>query len=742
MKIGKLEKIETDNYGLGDLNQDIDLEQLLQLAIQEDPSLVQGQDGKIDPAKLNALVNNITTEIAKSSVYSQLLNSKVYLGSNKTFDKNDVDALKQSNRDRAKELGNKIDVLEEKLLKEIENINYYLEYDDDNSDFVDFAKFFLPNHTIGKLTYPEYEEIKSIVDQSSQLLSDRATNKFNKKIGKDQIDLAEKYGSLLNSIEQYQIIKALNNPADLNAVALASAISSDAWKEKKKKEKVTKIFDYSFSWTKDGPALINNIEENRTSIDQESLTEKVALIPILDETRNLKNSNKAAVTILSGLDEQTSVVDNIAKAGKIKSKVGNRTIEAAPIKDCWECFGDSWKFPKYDFSFGLDMELDIKKLLDSVEDGLAKINYALDLPYILQQNFCSLVRLGNLCPTEILFLIATFIGLALYTWQEIFSAEMLFGGKFLMDLALVGILRPLLNALKLDMRFGVKPLAIYAGCTLKTLTDLQDIDRATGQYGFRMGDLLGLVNNEVLGSTDDPLLKGAAGAILKQSNLLVKSGENNFSISQEILKPLQKSLIEWTNGDEKFWSTISNPLLGYGALDALELAKAGIQDFGTKSYGKYSILKGTVDAIDSLISTNSSSRLELCAKLNAIGTILSLLYGLFDGFKGANMDACMKMPVASDDPQQPSTWTLESPFNIQELADMIHINNIKYDELITPTEPNREPPGGYSAYVYNPITDRRFNLTNCDKAKSSIISKGENLEFWKRIALGADIDNV
>jgi hypothetical protein len=150
-------------------------------------------------------------------------------------------------------------------------------------------------------------------------------------------------------------------------------------------------------------------------------------------------------------------------------------------------------------------------------------------------------------------------------------------------------------------------------------------------------------------------------------------------------------------------------------------------------------VKSTVDAIDSLISTNSSIRLELCAKLNGIGTILSLLYGLFDGFKDVNMDACLKMPVEVDDPEKPSTWTLESPFNIQELSQMLNINNINYDELITPTGPNQEPG---TAFVYNPVTDRRFNLTNCDKGKSSIISKGENLEFWKRIALGADVDNV
>ena len=740
MKIGKLEKIDTDNYGLGDLTQDINLQQLIESAIQQDPSLIQGQDGKIDPDKLNALINNITTEIANSSVYSQILNSRVYLGSTKTFDKNDVDALKQSNRDRVKSITDELNALEEKLLKEIENINYYLEYDEDNTDYVFFAKYFLPDHTVGKLTHPEYEILKNITNQSSEFIADNSTNKFNKKIGKPQIDIGEKYSELLTTVEAYQVLKAFQNPADINAVALAGAVTTAQWQLQQKKDKLSKLFDYSFSWTKDGAALINNIEENRGTIDQESLTEKVSLIPILDETRNLKAGASAASKILSGLDEQTSVVDNIAKAGKIKSKVGNRTIEAAPIKDCWECFGDSWKFPKYDFSFGLDMELDVKKLLDSIDDIKIKINYALDLPYVLQQNFCSLVRLGNLCPTEILFLIATFIGLALYTWQEIFSPEMLYGGKFLVDLALVGILRPLLNILQVDMRFGVKPLGVYAGCTLKTLTDLQDIDKATGQYGFKMEDLLGLVDGKApSGGPNDPLLKGAAGALLKQSNLLVKSGDNEISIADEILKPLQQSLIKWTNSDQKFWSTVTNPLLGYGALDTLELAKGAIQDFGTKSYGKFAIVKSTVDAIDSLITVNSSARLELCAKLNGIGTMLSLLYGLFDGFKDVNMDACLKMPVEQDDPEKPSTWTLESPFNIQELSQMLNINNINYDELITPTGPNQEPG---TAFVYNPVTDRRFNLTNCDKGKSSIISKGENLEFWKRVALGADVDNV
>jgi hypothetical protein len=79
-----------------------------------------------------------------------------------------------------------------------------------------------------------------------------------------------------------------------------------------------------------------------------------------------------------------------------------------------------------------------------------------------------------------------------------------------------------------------------------------------------------------------------------------------------------------------------------------------------------------------------------------------------------------------------------------ELVNMTNLPNIYFEDM-----PDVDDFGGSGAkglgpqaYIYNPLTDKRFNLVNCDRAKSSIISKGESLEFWKRVALGANVDDV
>jgi hypothetical protein len=123
--------------------------------------------------------------------------------------------------------------------------------------------------------------------------------------------------------------------------------------------------------------------------------------------------------------------------------------------------------------------------------------------------------------------------------------------------------------------------------------------------------------------------------------------------------------------------------------------------------------------------------------ISSVYTMLSNLDKVFDN----NKQVCIPIPVPATDGNG-ETFIFESPFTTTELAEMTELQEVKYENIVTRTQPNGVAILGRQAYIENPITDRRFNLVNCDKAKSSIISKGESLEFWKQIALGAKINNV
>jgi hypothetical protein len=165
-----------------------------------------------------------------------------------------------------------------------------------------------------------------------------------------------------------------------------------------------------------------------------------------------------------------------------------------------------------------------------------------------------------------------------------------------------------------------------------------------------------------------------------------------------------------------------------------------MNEFADLATGDLAWINETIDAVQRYLGSGTNSRLELIQKISALGTILTLAYGLFEAFSGNGLEPCIKMKLPD------GTEVVGSPWSAKELGGMIDPDNIQfYDEVDYP--PGLAPGTGFDAitnptFVYNPLTDRRFNLTNCDKARSTIISKGESVEFWKRIALGANIDNV
>jgi hypothetical protein len=112
-----------------------------------------------------------------------------------------------------------------------------------------------------------------------------------------------------------------------------------------------------------------------------------------------------------------------------------------------------------------------------------------------------------------------------------------------------------------------------------------------------------------------------------------------------------------------------------------------------------------------------------------------MLMGLLE-LARKGIEPCIKMPVYDKETGEQIGTTLETPFTPEELSNLIDG---------PPTIIINEPSGSEldnGSTLYNPITERKFNLVNCDKAKSSIISKGESLDFWKSVTLGIGVDNV
>jgi len=309
---------------------------------------------------------------------------------------------------------------------------------------------------------------------------------------------------------------------------------------------------------------------------------------------------------------------------------------------------------------------------------------------------------------------------------------------FLQQLAVSGFIKPFLNIMQLSLRASASPWPGYQACVFTSIKGIQDLDAVGKRYGFSIDETY----QNLLSSTDNVFLQKIGKAIKDDT---YGNGGNLQEQTKELLIDGVRELSNATGG-ERYWKLVTNPLFG-NVIDPLETGKAMVQDAGEHLISLSDSVRTFISSTDSWIKKNSISRLELCAKIMSLTSWLGILGGLLDFALGG---AISKTPIkACIGIEDGNVVTAESPWSAKEIAGSVggylSFINEGVPDLPPETTDTRTPSGREPAdiiYIYNPLTDRRFAITNCDKAKSSIISRGESLEFWKRVAMGADVDNV
>lgn len=750
MKIGKLNKPNINKDII--TQQGLTLEEILTKTIEANPELVTGPDAQVDPVRLQGLVDSIRKDLLREATYNQVSDERIYTPKGREYNLEEVAALKKFNRDRLAELKSDIAALKPKLEKELENITYYIEYDDNVTSNVVVARYLFPDHIKGKLSYKEIQELRKLFSRFTSIQADKQLNIAMKKLEKETVELDEKYKKEIDMSVYYEIfVKGKEDPFDLSSsalrVTLIDPFSRLVWEAMS--EKAMKLSKLGFSLLKDVATLDNEISENEKDINENNIDPNIALMPLKAEVEGIDASVTALQSTLQNLDDQNSYIDNLFKGkAPVRIKVRNKKkkYELYELDGCWDCFAKGWSFPT-DFKLGLDIEYDTDLSIKKLSQTWEKIKATLDIPYLLKQNFCALVRLGNLCPIELAFVISSLVGLIKITWTQLFSMD--FKG-FLVELAIEGILKPLLNALQIGLNLSFGPLENYKLCTMNSLVSIQDIDQ-TGAWGFKSEDLYawldGQTNEYIAAEVDDKtsifsgLIEPESGKTFNTENKPnILGGVVNRNGEIKNIGEISMRLADYVGNKNKFLSTLTNPLLSTGKLDVIDAVKGALDEFAYSAGNDYKWVNTTIDAINDYVDGGAGSRLELVTKIAALGTILTLAYGLFSAFKDSGIDPCIKMSLPD------GKEVFSSPWSAKELAGMIDPENTVFYEEVD-NNLGLEPGTGFNAitnptFAYNPLTDRRFNLTNCDKARSSIISKGESIEFWKRIALGANIDNV
>lgn len=845
MKVGKLKK-QKDLF-VNQVNQNITEDQSSVIKNPDKASRRQRARKKIEqasPDTIGQLLQSLFAQVEGYAQYNQVADTSTYLSSDQDFSEEEIAALKFDNRTRIKTLVDDIAKVTKQVDKKIDAVNHQYEYDADIPElsvtayllFGKVGSLPVPDNFMtdtfgsvevdslpGRLTQKQVDELDLIVEQFASMKADQQVAKFNKKANrKKKEDLDIKYESLISRAISYESAKPFvfsmyqgyDMPPNPKLALVTNPLIWPGWPNK-----VGVIEDFDLQ--KDASTLQQNIKDNKGSLPEEFHPD-VFLIPLKEQIKTLTQTTTGIQQTLSTIDDQNSFVDRIFSGKepiKIRKPGGiEESFDMDQLEQCWDCFASKWEDPEFKKDFECDFKLEFKfnKLIASLEAKWDKMKAALDIPYIVQQNYCSLMRLGSLCPTEILMLLAALTGMAIFTWEELFSSFSFSGlgasvGGYLGLLFFNGFLKPILTALELTGKFSIGPINYYAGCTVNSLVKIQDIDKYTGQYGLKTEEALDWFSNsfdsnytdeevaaynkgvddraakakedkqretkekekeetkkkeealkkgekytapfpdfiETGPVTSEPYLQNKVRSTMMRSYAnMARSNfvEGNASDpkTQDVLAPLlekSKALLEESElGRDRFMSTLLNPLLQNGSLDVLELFIGVIKDFAEKIKAQEGIISTALQGIDELFSGDSfGASTALISKLAGLGHLIGVVKGLYD-LAEKGIEPCLKMPIETPNG---IIYTNESPFTEEEIREMTGNTEPVYytPSVITrPDGTSTTEPG--QAYIYNPITDRRFNLTNCNAAKSSIISRGESLEFWKRVSLGKNVDNV
>ena len=729
-------------------NQAINITEVIENIYKTNPELFPDKIENLSELQLNDLANQILAQLGQAADFNKVISDDVFKKTDQTFEETQVAALKKKNREELAKIRKELQNIESKLEKEVNALPFYQDYDLDSDNQVSVMDLYFPEHTVGRIKYSEYLLLKKQRDLLNELKADRKKNKSTRKLKKSAnadafkdmeiVDFNKKYNNLMKDAYVHKSKKLQKKKAkNLSDLTIDDAISAleETYEDFKKGElSETKIEEFLFQSTDLGFSLsdiIGEWDENKTSLDPKQ-TGEIGLIPIYEETVANRTAVDEVSALITSADEQNSAIsllmgtdgDNI----KIATVRGKKREYDKLLLSCFSCFKGAWSLP-LDFKFGLAFELDTSKFIATINEVIKKIKYALDLPYLVKENFCSLVRLGALCPLELAFLIAAAVSNLIFAWQEVFSKF----PDFLQQLAVSGILKPLLNMMQFSLRASASPWPHYQACVFDSLKGIQDIDAITGRYGWSVEEAY----QKSLDQTDSLFLKKLAES--------ARDSEGNFN--QNIANTAKAGLSDLARAmgtDDKFLQLIASPLFG-NVIDPLEMTKAIAQDAGSKLIGLSDGVRSFISGTDAFLKKNSIGRLELCAKISALTGFIGIAGGILEFMIRSEKSAIrICVPIETEIDGEVIT-TQESPWTAKEIASIVGGSLSFIDNGVPDMPPERVTPESRlddQIYVYNPITDRRFNITNCNKAKSSIISRGESLEFWKRIALGDDISDV
>jgi hypothetical protein len=707
MPIGKL----SPKKPLGDfLTQDIDVSQLVNIK----PSLDSEEIIYTGP-EAEQLINSILKKANIASQYNNLTDSKILLDTPSVpATKEEVIALKQSNRATVKKLLEEMRQYEARIQSKVEDSNYYVKYDEDNLDFISLTRFLFPNHTTGRLSYKEVEEVKRRRQRVSRIQVQKQINKNNRKLNQPTVEIDKEFEDVIDDAVRYEenLFQKMN--FNVSVPVNVAATKTEDWRNSKNKG--ISLFHFNFSYPRTIIELDGDLSENEKELNEDDITENTGLVPALRETQNMKAKMEFLESTFAKVDNENNFIDTIfANKEPLRVKGRKQKIELVSweyIENCYQCFFDIKNAfgLSFDFNISGKFEFDYCNILKRLADDWEMLKAALDLPYLLQQNLCSLARLGLLCPIELLYIIASITGVIIYTWREIFSDQ--FGLGFLQDLVVTGILDPIIGSLEYGLRVGLLPSIGYVGCVSKSLVSLQDVTNISGGAFKRIEDVYNDVingGNEVLGYPKTEVLDWLSKA------------QNSLDTISPLINPSVTKLFQ-------------------NDLDIIELVKAVVSTHGNQNSDLYKKVAGAKEALEGWMSNHRKSRIELIAKIMALGTLLTIVWGLFSIWN-KGFDVCAKVPMPD------GTIETVSPFSYGELKNMLQLEDLQvYRQAVSDTKSELVNSDQFiedrDAFLYNPITDRRFSLVNCDKARSSLVSKGVDLEIFKKILLGAEIVNV
>jgi hypothetical protein len=454
-----------------------------------------------------------------------------------------------------------------------------------------------------------------------------------------------------------------------------------------------------------------------------------------------RRSNDIVIGTLGYVDRDNDYISTIFGRSSIDVSVMDRpesfTIDEI-LENCFDCFLEAWN-GDIDFVLGLQVELRLRELLDVLDFLLDKIALALDIPAMIRANLCSLLRLGILCPIEIAFLIASFIGLLRFLITEVILN---FKG-FLFNL-LAAILDPLLNALALSARFAISPFNIYAGCVFNSIIDAQQAEQTISQLRFttsQIQDLLQGNNNEVSNRING-LSRERTEAMLgrrlqdneEPSNAVRSFFRNNMN-PREINALIFSPRIQQVDprdalnllGNIDFLDFLNSPNL-MAARDPLDFIKTILAENSRRFNEIFAWIENGLNGLRLFIRQNSVSRLEIAAKIIALSQIISLLVVLYR-LIAKDVDVCKAERNDDGSLSYIPQITPEELFPSLPLNDMFQY--VPPGARIINGNIVVEPSDGY---IYNPTTNNSFPILRCETGKAPILTNTELLQLLQQLS--------